>query len=177
LSDQFIGEIRIVPFNFAPYGWAFCNGQLLPIAQNTALFSLLGTSYGGNGTTNFALPNLQGSAPVNQGQGPGLTDHVVGELGGEEQVTLISSQLAAHSHALNAKGGSGDHNSPSGAVPARAHTGRTAIPLYSATRGSGPSMSPQAVTPAGGGQPHNNLPPYLVLTFVIALQGLFPARQ
>ncbi|HEY2705904.1 MAG TPA: tail fiber protein [Candidatus Dormibacteraeota bacterium] len=176
MSEPFVAEIRIVPFTFAPTGWALCNGQLMPISQNTALFSLLGTTYGGDGRTTFGLPNLQGSAPMHPGQGPGLSDHALGQAGGEEHVTLLSSQMPAHSHALNAKGAAGGANSPSNAVPAEAHTGRTPIPLYSATAGSGPSMNAQALAPAGGGQPHNNMPPYLVLNFIIALQGVFPAR-
>jgi microcystin-dependent protein len=177
LSEAFVGEIRIVPYNFAPVGWAFCNGQLLPISQNTALFSLLGTTYGGDGKSNFALPNLQGMAPMHPGQGPGLSGHALGETAGEETVTLLTSQIPAHSHALNGKNANGDQNSPSGHVPARARTGRTAISMYSATKGTGPTMNQQAVLPAGGGQPHNNMPPYLVTTFIIALQGIFPARS
>jgi microcystin-dependent protein len=179
LSDQFVAEIRIVPFNFAPTGWALCNGQLMPISQNTALFSLLGTTYGGDGKTTFALPNLQGSAPMHPGQGPGLSDHLLGESAGEETVTLLASQIPAHSHTLNVKNANGDQNSPSGHLPARARTGRTAISMYSATRGSlptPPAMNPLALTPAGGGLPHNNMPPYLVTNFIIALQGIFPPR-
>jgi microcystin-dependent protein len=176
LSEPFVAEIRIVPFNFAPVGWALCNGQLMSISQNTALFSLLGTMYGGDGKTTFALPNLQGATPMSQGQGPGLSDHLVGESSGVEQVALTVSQIPAHSHPLNGKNANGDQNSPSGHVPAKARTGRTGIPMYAQVAGSGATMNQQAVLPSGGGQPHNNMPPYLVTNFIIALTGVFPAR-
>ena len=177
MSDQFVGEIRIVPFNFAPVGWALCNGQLLPISQNTALFSLLGTYYGGNGTSNFALPNLQGSAPLCFGQGPGLSAYYLGQVGGESTVTLLASQIPAHTHALSGNSGNGDWNTPANNTWAQPHLGKTPINLYTNTLGTGLAMNPATLGVAGGSQPHNNLPPYLTLNFVIALQGIFPARS
>jgi microcystin-dependent protein len=169
MSDPFIAEIRIVGFNFAPRGWALCNGQLLPISQNTALFSLVGTTYGGNGTTNFALPNLQGSAPMHPGQGPGLTPRTLGETDGSETVSLLASEVPAHAHGFLAAGTDANTSSPANASPAVAE-----VPQY---RPSGDtSMAPAALGPAGSGQPHNNMQPYLTLTFVIALQGVFPSR-
>jgi microcystin-dependent protein len=177
MSDQFVGEIRIVPFNFAPVGWALCNGQLMSISQNTALFSLLGTTYGGNGTTNFALPNFQGSAPLNFGQGTGLSNYVLGQTGGESQMTLTPAQLPAHNHNVSGNGGNGDVNTPAGNAWARPHLGKTPINIYNASAGSGLTMHPQAFALAGGGLPHNNMPPYLTMNFIIALQGIFPSRS
>lgn len=174
MSTPFVAEIRIVGFNFAPTGWALCNGQLLPISQNTALFSLLGTSYGGDGKSTFALPNLQGSAPIHQGQGPGLSDRVVGESGGEQSVTLLETEIPAHSHSVRADSGNGNQTSPVNNVWSSL-AGRTPPPLYSNT--SNTAMSPQAGGIAGGSQPHNNMSPYLVLNFIIALQGIFPPRS
>jgi microcystin-dependent protein len=174
MADPFVAEIRIYPFNFAPRGWAFCDGQLLPLSQNTALFSLLGTTYGGNGKSNFALPDLQGRAPMHPGQGPGLSLHDLGETGGSETVTLLESEIPAHSHVLRATLDDGDLGAP---APSRilAKSGNGVI--YTSNTGSGLSpMSPQVLAPAGGDQPHNNLQPYLTLSFCIALQGVFPAR-
>jgi len=176
MSDPFLGEIRIVGFNFAPTGWAQCNGQLLPISQNTALFSLLGTFYGGDGRSTFALPNLQGSAPMNQGQGPGLSLRDLGETGGESTVTLLQTEMPVHSHSLSgatqAADSTGDQASPANAYLAR--TGREHA--YSAAGALNTSMG-QLTDAAGGSQPHNNLSPYLVLNFIIAMQGIFPARS
>jgi microcystin-dependent protein len=177
VADPFLGEIRAVPFTFPPNGWALCNGQLLPISQNTALFSLLGTTYGGDGRTTFALPNLQGSAPLHAGQGGGLSLRDLGQAGGEPAVTLTSGEITTHSHTLGVRNGTGDRNSPSGNALAGARSGRQPAPRYSATPGSAPPMSPQALALAGGGQPHDNMPPYLVLNFIIALQGVFPSRS
>ncbi|GAA4167879.1 phage tail protein [Gryllotalpicola koreensis] len=175
-TDQYIGEIRAVGFNFAPSGWALCNGQLLPIAQNTALFSILGTQYGGNGTSTFALPNLNGAAALGQGAGPGLTARSVGESGGAESVTLSQAQLPAHTHAATAVAAVGTQGSPSGAIFAEPRAGRAPVPAYAAPGTSTATLSPTAVLPAGGGLPHNNLPPSLAVNYIIALQGNYPSR-
>jgi microcystin-dependent protein len=174
MSDPFLAEIRIVGFTFAPRGWAFCNGQLLPIVQNTALFSLLGTFYGGDGKTTFGLPNLQGSAPIHQGQGAGLSDRFIGESGGSQFVTLLDSEMPAHSHQASANVGGGNQTAPPNNVWSSL-AGRTPPSLYS--NAANTTMSPQAVSIAGGSQPHNNMSPYLVLNFIIAMQGVFPARN
>jgi len=173
MADPFVAEIRIFPFNFAPKGWAFCDGQLLPLSQNTALFSLLGTTYGGDGKSNFALPDMQGNAPMHPGQGPGLSLHDLGETGGSQTVSLLESEIPSHSHSLNAVGGfNGTNNDPTNEVPAKGDAGL--LPYTP----SGPSltMALQAIAPAGGDQPHNNMQPYLTLNFCIALQGVFPPR-
>ena len=175
MSEPFVAEIRIFPFNFAPRGWAFCDGQILPLAQNTALFSLLGTTYGGNGQTNFALPNLRGRLAMAQGQGPGLSQRWLGESAGSETVTLLPQQMPAHSHALRATA-STSSPSPAGTAMAPAvSAGNAPVPVYK-SGGNKVAMAPDAVGPAGGGQPHNNMPPYLTLNFCIALQGVFPPR-
>lgn len=171
MADPFVAEIRIFPFNFPPKGWAFCDGQLLPLSQNTALFSLLGTTYGGNGKSNFALPDLQGRAPMHPGQGPGLSLHDLGETGGSETVTLLESEMPAHSHVANASLSDAIERVPTGQLFA---TG-IAIGQY-AVPGALVSLSPNALTPAGGDQPHNNMMPYLTFNFCIALQGVFPPR-
>ena len=166
--------IRIFPFNFAPRGWALCDGQLMSISQNTALFSLLGTTYGGDGRTTFGLPNLQGRAAMHPGQGPGLTSHDLGEAAGSETVTLTGAQMAVHPHTLQSQVAPGDSPVPTGAVPARA-VGATP---YASPAGAplGP-MAPGSWGSAGGDQPHNNMQPYLTLNFCIALQGIFPPRS
>ena len=173
MADPFIAEIRIFPFNFAPKGWAFCDGQLLPLSQNTPLFSLLGTTYGGNGTSTFGLPDLQGRAPMHPDQGPGLTDHDLGEQGGSDTVALLESEIPAHTHSLRANSATGDSPLPGGNSLAR--PGQTQI-YQSTTNQNLVSMSPQALPPAGNSQPHNNLQPYLTFNFNIALQGVFPQR-
>ena len=173
MADPFVAEIRIFPFNFAPKGWAWCDGQLMPLSQNTALFSLLGTTYGGNGKSNFALPDLQGRAPMHPGQGPGLSLHDLGETGGSETVTLLESEIPAHSHALRASSDDGDLKAPSPARSLARSIGGFAY--QSSTVGLQP-MAPEALTPAGGDAPHNNLQPYLTFYFCIALQGVFPPR-
>jgi microcystin-dependent protein len=176
MSDQFVAEIRIFAGNFAPTGWAFCDGQILPISQNTALFSLLGTTYGGDGKATFALPNLQGSAPLQAGQGPGLSLRDLGQTGGAQSVTLLQSQLPSHSHRAQGRGGFlGDQVSPANNVWSKAQYGRQGSPMYSVTGAQ--QMSPGAISNAGGSQPHNNLMPYLTLNFIIALQGIFPPRS
>lgn len=171
MADPFVAEIRIFPFNFAPRGWAWCDGQLLPLSQNTALFSLLGTTYGGNGKSNFALPDLQGRAAMQPGQGPGLSLHDLGETGGSETVTLLESEIPAHSHAVQASQADGLERSPAGQQFA---TG-IGISNYAAP-GTNTMLNPNALAPAGGDQPHNNMMPYLTFYFCIALQGVFPPR-
>ena len=171
MADPFVAEIRIFPFNFAPRGWAWCNGQLLPLSQNTALFSLLGTTYGGNGKSNFALPDLQGRAPMHPGQGPGLSLHDLGETGGSDTVTLLQSEIPAHAHTLRAATSLGDNPNPAG------HSLARYVNAYQSTVNANVvSMSPQALAPAGGDAPHNNMQPYLTFYFNIALQGVFPPR-
>jgi len=169
--DPFVAEIRIFPFNFAPRGWAWCDGQLLPLSQNTALFSLLGTTYGGDGKSNFALPGLQGRAPMHPGQGPGLSLHDLGETGGSETVTLLESEIPSHSHSIVCSQADGLERNPPGQQLA---TG-IGISQYQ-TPGPLTQLNPNALAPAGGDQPHNNLQPYLTFYFCIALQGVFPPR-
>ena len=171
MSEPFLGEIRIFPYNFAPQGWAFCQGQVLPISQNTALFSLLGTTYGGNGQTTFALPDLRGRVPLGQGQGPGLSNYVLGQSGGAESATLSTSQLPAHTHPVVANSGTGSTGRPGGAVPAR-----TASATYAAAP-DGTAMNAGMIGAAGGNQPFDLRQPYLALNPCIALQGIFPSRN
>jgi microcystin-dependent protein len=173
--DPFVAEIRIFPFNFPPKGWATCDGQLLPISQNTALFSLLGTTYGGDGRTNFALPNLQGSSAMHQGQGPGLSLRDLGETGGSETVTLIQSEIPSHTHTVKANSGDGTLPSPKGNVWSGPGADRDLFWYNTAQPNA--NMSPLALTVAGGNLPHNNMMPYLTLNFCIAMQGVFPARS
>ncbi|PJO37916.1 phage tail protein [Delftia acidovorans] len=173
MSDPFVAEIRLGGFNFAPKGWAFCDGQLLPLSQNTALFSLLGTTYGGDGKSNFSLPNLQGRMPMHPGQGPGLSLHDLGETGGTETVTLLESEIPRHTHqALAASPADPAVASPAGATLGSAPTRPYIAP---ASNTSAVTMAPPQA--AGGSQPHNNLPPFLVMNFIIALQGVFPPRS
>jgi microcystin-dependent protein len=172
MANPFVAEIRIFPFNFPPKGWAFCNGQLMPISQNTALFSLLGTTYGGDGKSNFALPNMQGSAPMHPGQGPGLSLHDLGETGGSDTVSLLESEMPAHTHGWTASNQAGTDQSPINEMFAGEVGG---IAMYAAPA-SIAQLNPYELTPVGGNQPHNNLMPYLTLNFCIALQGVFPPR-
>ncbi len=174
--DPFLGEIRIVGFNFAPRGWAVCNGQLLSISQNTALFSLLGTTYGGDGRTTFALPNFQDTAAMNFGNGPGLTPRVLGERGGGNSVTLLNTELPSHTHGVNASNSPAEGSDPTNALWAATGGPRGGPPEYTTNGGSPALMNIGALTPQGQSQPHNNLQPYLTLNFVIALQGVFPSR-
>ena len=176
MSQPFVAEIRIFGFNFAPRGWATCDGQILPISQNTALFSLLGTQYGGDGRSTFALPNLQGAAPLMMGQGSGLTARNIGETSGEDIVTLTVSEIPAHAHTPVGSTGAGTTVNPTNDTWGVASITRGQR-LYAPSAGAGPLMSPQTFATSGGGQPHNNLPPYLTLTFIIALQGIFPPRS
>jgi microcystin-dependent protein len=169
--DPFVAEIRIFPFNFAPKGWAFCDGQLLPLSQNTALFSLLGTTYGGDGKSNFALPDMQGNAPMHPGQGPGLSLHDLGETGGSETVSLLESEIPAHNHNFIASQADGINRFPADNLVAN----MIGVNGYAAP-GAIVTMADQALAPAGGDQPHNNMQPYLTLNFCIALQGVFPPR-
>lgn len=172
MAEPFVAEIRIFPFNFAPQSWAFCDGQLLPISQNTALFSLLGTTYGGNGKSSFALPDLQGRAPMHPGQGPGLSLRDLGETGGSDTVTLLESEMPAHSHAARGVVEASEENDPEGAALAVAVNN----PIYSSVTSPQVAMSSSALSSAGGGLPHNNLMPYTTFNFCIALQGVFPPR-
>jgi microcystin-dependent protein len=174
MADQFIGEIRATGFNFAPTGWALCNGQVLPISQNTALFSLLGTQFGGNGTSNFALPNLQGNAPMHQGNGAGLSPRTMGEASGETAVTLLASQMPSHTHtAMNAP--ASNAYAPTNAVFGGGGRGKELA--YAPTSGSTAQLNGLAIATAGGNQPHNNLPTYLTVNFIIALQGIYSSRS
>jgi microcystin-dependent protein len=174
--DPFVAEIRIFPFNFAPKGWAWCDNQLLPLSQNTALFSLLGTTYGGDGKSNFALPGLMGSAPMFYGQGPGLSLHDIGETGGSETVSLLESEIPLHSHSMNV----GTQDPADVAVPSPTRIlGKSAGAFAYVPSSPAPALTPMndsTITPAGGDQPHNNMQPYLTLYFNIALQGVYPPR-
>jgi microcystin-dependent protein len=171
MSNPFVAEIRIFPFNFPPKGWAFCDGQILPLSQNTALFSLLGTTYGGDGKSNFALPNMQGNAPMHPGQGPGLSLHDLGETGGSDTVTLLESEIPSHSHGETASQSDGTDNK----VANENFAAGVGIGAYAAP-GALTQLSDNTIAPAGGDQPHNNLQPYLTLNFCIALQGVYPPR-
>lgn len=181
MSDPFVAEIRIFAGNFAPRNWAFCNGTLLPIAQNTALFSLIGTTYGGDGRTTTQLPDLRGRAAMHPGQGPGLTRRRLGERGGSEQASLSLGQITGHSHAVYGKNDDdADNPTPanSGAPDGRAFANNAAKPLYGPnTAGDLDAMSAAAVSSVGGGQAHNNMQPFLTMNFIIALQGTFPSRS
>jgi microcystin-dependent protein len=174
VADPFVAEIRIFPFNFAPKGWAFCDGQLLPISQNTALFSLLGTTYGGDGKSTFALPDLQGSAGLHVGAaqpGPGLSLYDLGQTGGVDDITLLNSEMPSHNHNMTAQTiDPGDNRIPAPNL----NLGNTV--MYIATGNQGAFLDPSALSLIGGGLPHNNLMPYLTLNFCLALQGVFPPR-
>jgi microcystin-dependent protein len=172
MSEPFLGEIRLFGFNFAPVGWAFCNGQLLSIQQNAALFSLLGTIYGGNGTSTFALPNLQSRVPIHFGQGPGLSPYVMGQVAGTETITLTSQQMPQHNHTVNVVGSGGNSDSPKTSVPAK-----TSSPSYSTSAPDGSTMNPNMISFAGNSQPFPIMQPYLTVNFCIAMQGIFPSRN
>lgn len=181
MSNPFVAEIRVFGFNFAPTGWAFCDGQLLPISQNTALFSLLGTTYGGDGQSTFALPDLQGCAATFWGQGPGLQLWDQGQLQGSETVTLLQSEIPVHTHTLSASTANANSAAAANAQLAKAIKGglqaSTTAKMYSNIATPATTMSPFALAMAGGNLPHNNMMPYLTLNFCIALQGVFPARN
>lgn len=173
MSEPFVAEIRIFPFNFPPKGWAFCDGQLMPISQNTALFALLGTFYGGDGKSTFALPDLKGRVPVHTGQGSGLSQYFIGQEGGSETVTLLQSEMPIHAHQLMCVNGDADQAIPGpdktwGATPSGANP-------YTSPPSNG-DMGVQALGLTGGSLPHNNMQPYLTLNFCIAMQGVFPQR-
>jgi microcystin-dependent protein len=183
MAEPFLAEIKMFAGNFAPQGWAFCNGQILPINQNTALFSLIGTFYGGNGVTTFALPNLQGRVAVHQGTGQGLSPYVVGQSGGQENVTLTQGEMPQHNHGVNCDGqatgrGGGSFAASSGETPVGNFPALAASPAGAVYSGAANSaMNGGMLTPAGGNQPHSNIQPYLCVSFIIALQGIFPARN
>ena len=180
MSDQFLAEIRIFPFNFPPTGWAYCNGQLMPLSQNTALFALLGTTYGGDGKSTFALPNMLDNAPMQPGQGQGLSQRFLGEMSGTESVTLLVSEIPFHTHQAFACDADATTNDPTGQLAAKglwdAGTSAGVIGAYSDQSPPNTAMHFQALAPTGGSLPHNNMQPYLTLNFCIALQGIFPAR-
>jgi microcystin-dependent protein len=174
MSAPFVAEIRVFGFNFPPTGWAFCDGQLIPLQQNTALFSLLGTSYGGDGRSTFALPNLQGSTVVGQGQSSTGTNYFLGERGGSETVALLQSEMPFHTHDMQASPDPAEQSAPG---PNRSLARSTPGSAYQTTTGSSTAYAaPEAVSSVGGGFPHNNMPPVLALNFCIALQGIFPQR-
>jgi microcystin-dependent protein len=174
MATPFVAEIRIFGFNFPPVGWAACDGQLLPISQNTAVFSLLGTNYGGNGTSTFGLPNLQGNVPMHWGQGPGLSPHAIGESAGSETVTLSNSEMPSHNHVVRAQVTPANLSTPSSSATLARSSGGFA---YQSSASGLQSMDLNTLAPSGGNLPHNNLMPYLTLNFCIALQGLFPSHS
>jgi microcystin-dependent protein len=185
MAEQYLGEIRMFGFNFAPVGWALCNGQLMPISQNTALFSLLGTQYGGDGVTTFALPDLRSRVPIHMGEGVGLTNYIIGENGGSENVTLLAAQMPQHNHMVNCnasatgRGGS-TFDAGAGQTPVNSYPGPAASPsnsVYSPAATANTTMNQQMLGLAGGNQSHPNIQPYLTVNFCIALTGIFPRRN
>ena len=179
--DDYIGVIKLFAGTYAPKGWEFCNGQIMSIAQNTALFSILGTTYGGDGRTTFALPNLGGTVPVGTGQSTTGTNYTVGEMAGQENVTLIQTQIPQHTHIILANSGVGSTNNSTGNFPAGGQTqadrSSQPLPTNSFATSSNTTMNPQVVGPAGGSQPHTNMQPYLAMNYIICLQGIFPPRE
>jgi microcystin-dependent protein len=178
MDEPFIGTVILFAATFAPRGWAFCQGQLLPISQNAALFSLLGTTFGGDGQTTFALPDLRGCVPVGTGQGKGLSNRSAGDRGGQEQVTLTSPQMPSHNHQVACQSASGDQSVPNGNSPAAAaqdrESGVYVDTQYAAATNS--TMAPGTIGTSGGNQPHENMPPFLAMNYIIALEGIFPSR-
>ena len=173
--DTFLGSLLLVPYNFAPTGWALCNGQLLPISQNTALFSLLGTTYRGDGVSTFALPDLRGRVPISAGQGPGLQNYSLGQSGGAETATLTSTQLPSHSHNMNAVSGAGNNSNPANRFLADSPGGTVNTGIYSSSQPNS-TLNANAISPAGGNQPVDIRSPFLTFNWIIALQGIFPSR-
>jgi len=171
MSEPFIGEIRLFPYDFAPRGWAFCHGQLLSIVQNTSLFALLGTTYGGDGRITFALPDLRGRVAVSSGQGPGLSAYELGGVGGAESITLTEAELPTHTHQVSVNGRASSSSKPGNHYLGRASSGTAYASTVNGT------LNPDAVVPAGGGEPHENRPPHLTLNYCIALAGIFPSRD
>jgi microcystin-dependent protein len=177
MSNPYLGEIRPFAGNFAPRGWNFCNGALMSIAQNNALFALLGTNYGGDGQTTFGLPDLRGRVALSQGQGPGLTNRVLGEQGGEETVTLTIATMPSHMHAVIADSGAADGVPPTGLVPAApANNALFYLPPNVGTQVDQP-LAPDTCQPTGGSQPHNNIMPIVAINYIIALEGIFPSQN
>jgi microcystin-dependent protein len=176
MAEPFLGEMRIFAGNYAPTGWALCNGQVLSISENTALFSLLGTAYGGDGIKTFGLPNLQGAAALMAGQGQGLSSYYTGNKGGSSTVTLIQTEMPAHAHTVNGSTSGGSSTIPTNNKWGVASASR-GMKMYSLNPGTSPVMRKDAFGSNGNDQPHNNLPPYLVLNVIIALQGIYPARS
>ncbi|HMJ76533.1 MAG TPA: tail fiber protein [Iamia sp.] len=172
MSQPYLGEIRLFPYNFAPRSWAFCNGQIMAISQMTALFSLLGTTYGGNGQTTFALPDLRGRRAISSGQGPGLQFYDLGQVSGVETVTLIQTEMPQHTHSVLASTSDSSSKNPSQNI-----LGGTASPVYAAVATANATLAPQTIGMAGGSQPHENRAPYLTLNYCIALEGIFPSRN
>jgi microcystin-dependent protein len=175
MSSPYIGEIRMFAGNFAPIGWMLCQGQLIPISQNDAMFNLLGTTYGGDGQETFALPDLQGRVPVHQGTNQGVT-FTIGEKTGVESVTLTQNQISTHNHSLVATS-TGPVLSPANAIPAlAASSGQLGVMVYGQSTGAGTTLHPNTIQPSGGSQPHDNMQPFLCINFIIATQGLFPSQ-
>jgi microcystin-dependent protein len=173
MSEPYLGQIALVGFNFAPQGWAFCNGQLLPIDQYTALFSLIGTTYGGDGQTTFALPDLRSRIPVHQGQGGGTSNYTMGQSGGSEQVTLTVAQVPSHTHQAQCFTGGSNSQSPVNGIWAQASSDM----VYKGNQVGQANMAPGAIGPAGGNQPHPNLMGYQALNYIIALEGIYPSQS
>ena len=171
-AQPFIGQIMVFAGNFAPQGWAQCNGQLMPISQYDALFSLIGTTYGGDGQTTFALPDLRSRVPIHQGQGPGLSGYVIGQNGGAEAVTLLTTQLPVHTHPAMGNSDAGTNTDPTGGVWASGSTS-----TYIAGASANTNMNPTSISGSGGGQPHDNMLPFLTLNFCIALEGIYPSQS
>jgi microcystin-dependent protein len=172
MANNYIGEVRMFAGNFAPQGWAMCEGQVMPISQNDALFNLIGTTYGGDGVNTFALPDLRGRIPNHQGQGTGLSSYVIGQNGGTEQVTVTAGQLPAHTHAIAASTAAGSQPSPAGGILASSPS----VALYNVNPPDN-SLAASSVGTAGGSQPHTNFQPYLCVTFIIALFGIYPSQS